>query len=78
VTFYEITREGPEWGCPRLSVHGAGWLIDWFNAAGIHTGANRATREALAWITSNPAEVLAMQAQCLAWFNAELDAVIPF
>ena len=22
------------WGCPRLSSHGAGWLIDWFRADG--------------------------------------------
>lgn len=70
--------DGKEWGCPRLSKHGAGWLIDWFTFDGIHTGSSRADRASVAWIESHPAEVAEMQQQCAEWFQRELDKVIPF
>lgn len=71
-------RDGAEWGCPRLSKVGAGWLIDWFTPDGIHTGASRASRESVEWILAHPAEVAEMQQQCAEWFQRELDKVIPY
>jgi hypothetical protein len=67
---FEQQHEGePNWGCPRLSDHGAGWLVDWFNARGTLTGASVAAGRELAWIKANPAAVAQMQADVKAWLK---------
>jgi len=57
------------WGCPRLSSHGAGWLIDWFRAdgGGLADGSSVAKGAELEWIKANPQAVLEMQVQLDAW-----------
>lgn len=68
---FESKLEGrTNWGCPRLSDHGAGWLVDWYDAFGKSTGASIARGEALAWINANPEEVARMQAEVREWLKS--------
>lgn len=59
----------PLWGCPRLSVYGAGWLIDLYDAGKGLRGVLVAKGDALAWIQANPAAVEVMQAEVKAWLK---------
>ena len=60
-------REGDQWGCPRQSQHGAGWLIDWFKSNGNFEGASLAREKDLEWIIDNPESVSKLQARVKTW-----------
>ena len=60
-------REGDQWGCPRQSQHGAGWLIDWFKSNGNFEGSNIAKGKDLEWIIDNPDSVNKLQARVRTW-----------
>lgn len=60
-------REGGQWGCPRQSQHGAGWLLDWFKTNGNFEGSNIAKGKDLEWIVDNPEAVIKMQARVKTW-----------
>jgi hypothetical protein len=60
-------KDGKLWGCPRLSLHGAGWLIDWVDDEGTLEGCTVASGKPLEWIKANPAKVEAMQAKFKEW-----------
>lgn len=64
---------GDNWGCPRLSLHGAGWLIDWYDAKGYNTGASVAKGAVLEWINKKPGEVMALQVRVSAWLASKLQ-----
>lgn len=57
----------PLWGCPRLSEHGAGWLIDLYGADKRVHGVAVAKGDALEWIIANPDAVATMQGEVKAW-----------
>jgi hypothetical protein len=67
---FEEMHEGlPNWGVPRFSEHGAGWLVDWYDANGNKTGASVAKGQALDWIRANPGPVATMQAEVSEWLK---------
>lgn len=77
MTFKEPHPENPQetvWGCPRFSVHGAGWLIDWFHAEGrgLCEGSSIAKGESLEWIKTHPEEVHEMQIRLQAWQKTQI------
>jgi hypothetical protein len=68
---FETIHEGvSNWGCPRLSVHGAGWLVDWYDARGNLTGSSVAQGATLAWLAENPDVVAETQRQVAKWLEA--------
>jgi hypothetical protein len=60
----------PNYGCPYLSAHGAGWLIGWYRPSGDYTGSSIAKADALAWIIANPDAVALEQTQLQTWFKS--------
>jgi hypothetical protein len=59
----------PNWGCPRLSQHGAGWLIDWYDAKGNLTGASVMKNGDACYCAANPEKVAALQAEVQTWLK---------
>jgi hypothetical protein len=57
----------PLWGCPRLSEHGTGWLIDYYGADRRIHSVEVAKGEVLEWIERNPKAVDKMRGEVAAW-----------
>ena len=67
----ELNPESPEvWGCPRLSEHGIGWMVDWFDARGNLQGATVAKGAVLEDCRRLSAtEAAAMQKEVSRWLK---------
>lgn len=66
----ELNPDAPHvWGCPRLSAHGAGWLVDWYDGNGHLEGVSVAKGVDLDWIKSHPGKASEIAIDVAAWLK---------